>query len=57
MIKRLFNRLSKASERWFRVDFWGTGEWKFGFGWWDKAFEIYVGKRIFCFDQHEVDFR
>lgn len=57
MIKRLFKRISKASERWFRVDAWGTAEWKIGFGWWDAAFELYIGKKIIRFDSHEADFR
>lgn len=57
MFKSLLNRISKASERWFRVDCWGTGEWKIGFGWWDQAFELYLGKRIIRFDRHEADFR
>lgn len=57
MIKTLFKRLIKASERLFSVDCWGTAEWKVGFGWWDGAFELYVGRRIICFDRYEADFR
>lgn len=57
MLKTLFKRLSKASERWFRVDSWGTDDWQIGFGWWEDAFEIYLGKKIIRFDQYEADFR
>jgi len=57
MIKSLLKRISKASELWFCVDCWGPGDWQIGFGWWEEAFELYVGKRIIRFDQHEADFR
>ena len=57
LIKTLVERLMKASERLFRVDCWGIAEWQYGFGWWDEAFEIYIGKRIIRFCPDEADFR
>ncbi|MFD1342906.1 hypothetical protein [Litorisediminicola beolgyonensis] len=38
-------------------DQWGTGDWKVGFGWWDGAFELYLGRRILVFSKHPASLR
>lgn len=38
-------------------DFWETGDWQVGFGVWDEAFEIYLGKLIVRFSHYPAEFR
>ena len=43
--------------RWVHLDSWGTGDWQFGFGWWDGAAEFYAGPWILRCSAYEAEYR